>query len=638
MKKNNMILWWGFWLIYLEVLYKFFIVKNLFSLNSLTVILFTIPWIVFFSILTSIFNKKANRILNIILTFSVIIFTLAQIVYYNFYNSMFSFFSLTGGGTGQVFQFYTMIIEVIIRIWYIFILVLIPVIISIIFRKKINYERVSYKKIILYLGFFMLSFGGIILQCNLDKSLYSTKRLIKNTYSSMLTINKTGLLTMEALDFYRFIFGFEEQLIIENKDSVINYDKKYNMLNIEFERLIENEKDEDIRLMHKYFNSIMPSEKNEYTGMFKGKNIILINAESFDVSAIDEKITPTLYKMANSSLIFNNYYQPLYPISTFDGEYMNLTSLIPKEGIWSLNEASKKNMPFEYGNVFKKMNYNTYAIHNYVYNFYERDKTHPKLGFKYIACGNGLEKLMNCNNWPNSDYEMIKATIDLYTNSKDPFAIYYLTVSGHLNYNFRENAMSKKNKEYVDELNYSNKMKSYIAANIELDRALELLINSLQEKDLLDETLIVVSPDHYPYGLTCEKLNENSSYDRCDKFNLHHTSLIMYNPKIEKTIIDKVVSGIDIMPTIYNLFGINYDSRLLMGVDALSNKEGVVILSDRSWISNYGTYDSINEVFTPFEGKKVDSKYVDDINNLISEKASISSLIIEEDYYKRLDN
>ena len=634
MKKNNMILWWSFWLVFLELVYKVFIIKNFFTWTTFSVILFTIPWIIILTIVTSIFNEKINKIINILLTSFLIILTLAQIVYYNFYSSMFSFFSLTGGGTGQVFQFYTMIIEVILRIWYIFAIVLIPLIVVFVFKNKIKYGRINYKGLITYFIIFIFSIVGIFIELNIDKSLYSTKRLINDTYSSMLTINKTGLLTMEILDLYRYFFGFSENIVIDEKYDVYKYDEKYNMLNINFEKLINNEKDVDIKKMHKYFSTIEPSNKNQYTGIFKGKNIILINAESFDITAIDKNITPTLYKMVNNGFVFNNYYQPLYPISTFDGEYMNLTSLIPKEGVWSLRVSSDKVMPFVYGNVFKKIGYNTHAYHNHVYNFYEREQTHPKMGFDYMACGNGLEKVMNCNNWPNSDYEMIKSTVDFYTNNNNPFAVYYMTVSGHLNYNFKENAMSIKNKESVSSLNYSNKMKSYIAANKELDLAMEYLINYLDNKKLLDDTLIVISPDHYPYGLTCDELNEISDNDRCNKFELYHTSLIMYNPDIKKTEVNKVVSGIDILPTIFNLFGIEYDSRLLMGVDALSDKEGIAILSDRSWISDYGTYDSISNKFS--SKKRVNDDYVDRINNIVSEKVSVSSAILEKNYYKKL--
>ncbi len=631
--KINMFIWWGFLIIYLELIYKLFVVKNLFTINTLSVIVFSIPYIFIFGLITSLFSNKVNRIINIILTIFITILTLAQIVYFNFYHSIFSFFSLVVGGGGQVIQFTSMIIEVIFRIWYIFMIVLLPLILSLIFRKKIfNYNRISIKKILYSLCSIIVSFLLIIININISKGDYSLKKLLYETHAPMLTINKTGLLTMEIIDFYRYFHGFSEEFSTFDINSG-SYDKEgYNVLNIDFDSLIDKESDKKVKEMHKFFKNTKPTNKNEYTGLFKDKDIILIIAESFDTIAIDEKLTPTLYKLSNNSFIFNNYYEPLYPISTFDGEFTILTSLIPREGIWSLYEASKNYMPYTYGNMFKNANYNTYAFHNNEFDFYHRDKTHESIGFNYMACGNGLEKLMNCNNWPNSDLEMLDSTKDIYIND-NLFATYYMTFSGHLIYNFRENSMSIKNKNVVENTNYSNKIKAYLATNIELDKAVENLVEKLKDENKLDDTLIIITPDHYPYGLTTKHLNEVSSINRDDKFENYHTSLIMYNPNIEKTYIDKVVSGIDLMPTIYNLFDLEYDSRLLMGRDMFSDEEHIVVLSDRSWITDKCSYNSlIGKCSNGFN----DKEYIDNINKIVNDRFSISSLIIEKDYYSKL--
>ena len=110
-KKLNTFMWWGFIFIYFELLYKIFILGNVLTTNTLMILLFTIPWIVIFGTITSIFNSKVNKVLNIIFTFVFLILFLAQIVYFNFYNSIFSFYSLTAG-TGQVMQFWEMILKV----------------------------------------------------------------------------------------------------------------------------------------------------------------------------------------------------------------------------------------------------------------------------------------------------------------------------------------------------------------------------------------------------------------------------------------------------------------------------------------------------------------------------------------------
>lgn len=635
-KKLNIFYWWFFWVLFLEYIYRIFIIKDFFNINTIIVTIFSLIFITIFSFLFSLFNEKINKLLTISVSSIITFFTLAQIVYYNFYNSIFSFYSLTTG-TGQVLHFWTMIIEVIGRIWYIFSLILTIFILFLVFNKKIfSFEKNKKKINIIILSTFLISITlSIILTKTYNKKdLYSLDNLLFKTHAPMLTINKTGLLTMQSIDIYRYFFGFEEK--ISNNDSgtkEVVKEVEYNKLDIDFEELIKNTNDETIKSMHEYFNSVIPSEKNEYTGMFKGKNLIFITAEAFDTIAIDEKITPTLYKMANNSFVFNNYYQPLYPVSTSDGEYMNVNSLIPKEGVWSFYKSSNNYMPFGIGNMFKKLDYNTYGFHNHTYNFYHRDKSHTNIGLRYYGCGNGLEKKMNCSHWPNSDYEMIKATTSYYINEDKPFMAYYMTVSGHLNYNFSGNNMASKNKSKVQDLDYKNSIKAYYATQIELDKAMEELLNRLEESGKLDDTLIVIAPDHYPYGLSTKDMNTISKIDRTDKFENYHTSLIMYNPQIKKTDVNKIISSLDILPTIYNLYGLDYDSRLFMGRDIFSDEEHIVILSDRSFITSKGKYNSVTGEFS---SSNVSQEYIDNNNKIVNEKFKMSSLILEKDYYKEL--
>lgn len=640
--KFKIILWWSFLIIYLEIIYKFFIMKDLLTTNTFSVVLFSIPWIIIFTIITSIFNEKVNKILTIVFSFLIVLITLAQIVYYNFYNSMFSFLSLTTG-TGQVMQFYVMIASVIARIWYIFAIILIPYILFLIFKNKLfNFKKNNLKFLISYLLIFILSFLGIVLVISKNnEGFYSLKRLIFKTHAPMLTIDKTGLFTMEMIDIERYIFGFNEEIYSEQinvnneEEKVPEVKIEYNTTDIDFDKLINDETDDKIKSMHVYFKNTVPSNKNEYTGMFKDKNLIFITAEAFDTIAIDEKLTPTLYKIANNSFIFKNYYQPLYPVSTSDGEYMNLNSLIPKEGVWSFKQTSKISMPYGIGNMFNKEGYVSYGFHNHNYNYYDRQKSHKNIGLKYYGCGNGLEKKMNCKHWPNSDKEMIDATTSYYID-KDKFMTYYMTVSGHLNYNFSGNNMAYRNKNKVKNLKYSTAIKAYLATQIELDKSIEKLLQVLEEKGKLNDTLIVIAPDHYPYGLTTKQMNEISTIDRNDKFEKFHTTLIMYNPNIEKTVVDKVISSLDILPTIYNLYGLTFDSRLLMGRDIFSNNEHIVILSDRSWITDKGKYNSVTKEFTSTTNEEIEKDYIDRINMIVNQRYGMSSLIIDNNYYKKI--
>lgn len=645
-KKLSLFLYFAFLIIYLEILYKGYILHNVFTANTLLVILFSVPFIYLFTILSSLFNKKINRVISIIWSIILTIIYGSQLIYYVFYNSIFSIFSLTNGA-GQAADFMGEIFNKIFENFWILLFMILPTLLFIIFGKRIfEFRRV---KTIFRIELISLIVTSILLTVIINFSssgMYSLKRIYNETHAPMITINKVGLLSMEVVDLERFLFGFEEKMYIdEETGEVVELEPeiKYNSLDIDFASLIEEETDETVLSMHNYFSSLTPTKQNEYTGLFKDKNLIYITAEGLDVIAVDKELTPTLYKLVNNGFVFENYYQPLFTVSTSDGEYQFMNGLIPKEGVWSFFRSSNIYMPYGLGRVFKNAGYDVAnAYHDHTYTYYDRELSHPNLGFdKYIGCGNGLEKLMNCNRWPESDVEMIDATINDYINA-DKFMAYYMTVSGHLNYNFMGNSMSAKNRDFVRDLPYSEHVQAYLAANIELDRALEKLINYLTEAGRLDDTVIVVSPDHYPYGLTDSELNEISKTDRSDKFEKYHTSLILYNSAMEENIkVTKYVSSIDVLPTVYNLFGISFDSRLLMGRDALSEEDGLVMLSNRSWINENGKYDSISGKFTAFKDN-LPEDYAEKTNKKVYQKFTMSSLLLYEkngkylDYYSKL--
>ena len=647
-KKLPLVIYFSFLIIYLELVYKVFVLNNVFSINSLTVILFSIPFIMINTILCSLFSNKVNRGISIILSLFLTFIFVSQYVYYLFYDSIFSVYSVKEG-TGQVFgEFFNAIFKMVSDNVLSIILLLMPFILFLIFGKKIfSFNNGKKSLVIESISLLVFIIVSIITVMFNDKGMYSLKNVYTKTHAPMITINKVGLLSMECLDLERYLFGFEEKLYNvkpseSNKGDDIE-EVKYNVLDIDFDKLISEEKDGMVKSMHEYFKSVMPTKQNDYTGIFKGKNLIYITAEGFDKIAVNKELTPTLYKLVNNGFVFENYYQPLFSVSTSDGEYMVMNSLIPKEGVWSFYRSSNIYMPFGLGNVFKREGYSPVnAYHDHTYTYYSRDESHPNLGFdKYVGCGNGLEKLMNCKVWPESDIEMIDATINDYIDS-DKFMTYYMTVSGHLNYTFTGNSMSYKNRELVKDLSYSEHIKAYLAANIELDRALEKLLIYLEDSKKLDDTVIVISPDHYPYGLKTSELNEISDTDRSDKFEMFHTSLIIYNSEMKENVkVSKYVSSIDVLPTVYNLFGIEYDSRLMMGRDALSDSEGLVMLSDRSFINENGSYNSITGEYKSFKSD-VSNEYVDNMNYEVYQKFTMSSLLLYEkngvylDYYRKL--
>lgn len=639
MKKLSLLFYYILFIIYEELTLSCLLFGT-FPSSFWLIILFSVPIAVVLNILSSIFKPKANKIITYFITIFIVILFGAQIVYYSMYESILSFYSIVNGG--QVTEFMDVIFDMILRNWYGILFFALPIIPLVILHKKkvIDFEKQSLKQLLIKLGTVILVQIIALLCVNFinTKDIYSNKNLYYNTHVPKLTTKRMGFITALRLDFQRFAFGFEEKLSanVSAKDNK-NLSEEYNVTNIDFDKLINEEQDEVVKEMHEYFKNQEPSKKNEYTGMFEGKNLIVLVGESFSSLAIREDLTPNLYKLYNEGFQFDNFYTPIFPVSTADGEYITDTSLIPKEGVWSFKEIVGNYMPYSYANLFEKLGYSSNAYHNHTATYYERDKYINTMGYNsYLAVGTGLEGRMDTSKWPNSDYEMINVTMNDYINN-EKFLAYYMTVSGHLNYTKNGNAMTARNWDAVKDLPYSDKAKSYLAANIELDKAVGEIINKLQEAGKLEDTVIVISGDHYPYGLTLDEINEISTYERDNTFEKYHMPFLIWSGSMKEPIkVDKVGSSLDILPTVLNLFGVEYDSRLLMGRDILSDSEKVAIFSDRSFITDKGKYNAITGKFIANDGEEVTNEYIKEMKNIVYKKYQMSRLVLEKDYYKEI--
>ena len=599
MKRINNFVLWMFFIIYEEIIFSISVFNSIKS--SGYIILLSAMFAVILHLLTSI-KRKVSIVLSYIFMIIIIGIFIAQFIYYNIYQAIISFYSATNAA-GQILQFSTTILETAINKWYIMILFILPIIGLIILHKKdkVKFENVKLqqKLITIIIGLIAQIIALICIISTNTNEIYSSRNLYYNVNAPTISANKFGILTTMRLDLKRLLFGFEERNTLvtgegtlvkqENIDREIgNKEIQFNSLDIDWNNLINNETNPNITSIYEYMSKQEPSKKNEYTGMFEGKNLIVFVAEAFTDLAIDENITPTLYKLYSEGFQFDNLYTPLFPVSTADGEYMTDTSLIPKEGTWSLEKVEKNYMPYSYANVFEKLGYSSQAYHNHTATYYNRHKYLKGMGYDlYLAKGNGLEKKMNLNNWPSSDLEMIDVTTSDYLKEwEEKFLTYYMTVSGHLQYTPNGNKIVEKNWNYVETLDYSEKAKGYLASQIELDRAVELLIKRLEEAGKLEDTVILISGDHYPYGLTLDEVNELSKEKRDDTFEKHHSTALIWNSEMKEPIkVEKISSSLDLLPTMLNLFGVEFESRLLMGRDILSDSDSLVIYSNRSFIT-----------------------------------------------------
>ena len=391
-----------------------------------------------------------------------------------------------------------------------------------------------------------------------------------------------------------------------------------------------------------YVQSLTPSTKNSMTGVFEGYNLIFISGEAFSAEAIREDITPTLYRLATKGIQFTNYYQ-FASAGTTGGECANIFGCIATEGGESVKGKAYDNNYFTMGNALNRLGYNGWAFHNNTYTYYDRDITHNNLGYNngFMGYGNGMEEYVEWQ-WPQSDYEMIKGTFDnIYCNA-EPFNVYYMSVSGHGGYSWDGNAMSEKWQDVVQAANlpYSEVVQAYLASNVDLDRALEYLVGQLEERGMADRTVIVLGADHFPYGLDADGsltyLSELYGYPVENSIQRDHNRLIIWSGSLEDKepiVVDDPVSSLDILPTLLNLFGVEWDSRLLPGRDVFSNTDPVIFNISYDWVSNLGTYFADSGTFVPNEGVTVPEGYVEQTTRFVENKVNFCAVLLEYDYY-----
>lgn len=644
-------------IVYMELMLKAFTCDRFFDIGLLIVPIFSIvPSLLMSCICSRLKPRTAKIVTASVLTFLFLLYA-AQIVYHRFFGSYFIIYSLFAGGAGQITGEGMLgnTLRAIASSIPALMLLLIPIVFYYMFGKNnIRYRRIKWINIGLGAAAMLCIHLCAVLIISLSGHLSSLEADMN------LSVGKFGLLRSEVLDIKYNVFGIEQDTDFEDEAPIINVvvppvedvdpekpiDTSPNVMDIDFEALTAEDPKTAIKNLNNYFSAKEPTLKNQYTGMYKGYNLITITAEGFSPYAIDPELTPTLYKMSQEGFKFTNFYTPIWGVSTSDGEYAACTGLLPKSGVWSFYRSGSNYMPFTLGNMFQSIGVTkTFAYHNHTHDYYRRDVSHPNMGYKYIGMGTGIEEYVK-KRWPESDLEMIAGSTKDYLSDDKPFHAYYMTVSGHLQYSFSGNSMSSKNRDLVKHLDCSDTLKAYYACNIELDRAMEELLKKLNEAGVADKTVIAITPDHYPYGLEDNTggdkyavWRELLGHDVDTTFELYESTFILYcQGTKDAPTVNKNCSAIDILPTILNLFGFEYDSRLLIGTDIMSTSECVVQFLDRSFITSMGKYDAGKKEFTLHEGMSFESEeqkeqYIKNVRSIVNNKFKMAAGIIETDYY-----
>lgn len=665
-------------LLYLEIVYHI----SCFGFsrcNPVYTIMLVIVWSALATMLVGVLRGRIKKILYYFFLWFAVIWTAVQVVYLKIFKQPLLWEAAFRGGGDALTNYWREALEGIINALPILMAVILPaVLIGILFHyKQWDFPDFSLKNVLATAALLVLGVAGCVIFVLFGKF---TKQDYYEDYSEFfdpLTVAETmGIWPTLERDTFKALerlsreesaannevqsdesVQITESEIITDSEEAQPEQKEYQIhqYNIDFETLHALADNDHQAWLADYIEGLEPAEPNEYTGMFEGYNLIYLTAEGFSTHAIREDLTPTLYRLTHSGFVFENYYVPLWQTSTSDGEYINCTGLIP-DGQFSMRKSADNDMAYSLPRFFEQEGVPSYAYHNNSLSYYDRYLTHPNLGYDFKGCKLGnlpaeewedrVFPMENPNSWPASDLEMMQGSMPEYLN-QERFHVYYMTVSGHMNYNFKGNAMSSKNREAVVDLEMSESSRAYIACNIELDKALEYLLQELEAAGQLDRTVICLSADHYPYSMTTEQYEELAGKPLSDGMDMYRNSIILWNAAMEEApvVIDKACGSMDIIPTLLNLFGFSYDSRMYAGRDMLSDEEGMVIFNDRSFVTDGVIYkrkaketiwlkDEAGNDIIPDEEKEA---YLEEKKQEVKERYQFSAYILQENYYADIE-
>ena len=616
---------------------------------------------VFLSALTGWFKPKYNRIATPIVMLLPFAYYVSQLIYFRIFGSLFSV-SMLGLGTDAVENFgWALWSTVKESVLWIFVC-LIPVIVAGLFSysaprhffKKFRPELhlfSVFKTVILWLlaVAFLLPFGT---KDGTPYAAYSSSYVDTDTASSQI-----GALTNSIVELGYRLFGSTKKdedasVLIPNvpeppKEPTI--DSSPNVLSgLDFATLKGLTNDKGKQQLCDYFASVSPTNKNEWTGKLKDYNLIYICAESFSKYAIDPVVTPTLYKLSHEGFKLNNFYNS-FKNTTTNGEFALMT------GLWadvsrdadcgtasgSFPQSKDKLIPFALGNMYENSGAKAYAYHNFRGYYYSRNKTHPNLGYSTTRFMGGTNGMHFTTSWPSSDLEMMEQSVSDYINN-DRFHAYYMTFSGHGPYS-DANPIAVRNLATVRELLNGRDLPSqaeyYLAANYELEKAMKYLMDELEKAGKLNKTMIIIAGDHYPYYLKDSALNALAGEKVEQNFDKFKSTCIMWAGGIETVEVNVPVCNVDILPSVLNLLGMEYDSRLLPGADMFSSNEHIAMFYNKTFVTEkvkYNAQKATAEWLPASAGMTEEQKkaYLDYCIAATKSRYTASLELMSEDFYR----
>ena len=633
----------------IEIIFKIVSIFNLLDISTIRILFSTLFLSLIISFIELFLKDNTKKILNIILIFIISLYSLLQIGLNNFVGVYISLnvSSQTGAVISYVFDFIKSLH------WYYYFLMF-SFILLIIYYKLLDKKRIKVKinnefdkiktsiqlvSYLLVIGFlFYLTISIPSLQNELQVK--TNKELFKYPSNPTIVMKQFGPTIYSLLDF--------KSLFIKEAKEIKEVDYKYNQSNKEINdenwiKLMNEEEDIVLKDLHNYFINNKIEDKNSYTGLFEDKNLIVIMMESVNDIYINKELYPNFYKLLNNGFYFKNNYSPRNSCSTGNNELSGMIGLYSIYSECTANTYSDNIYPESIFNLFKNKGYNAFSMHDYTEQFYQRRKIHTNLGSEKYYDVDDLKIPYNLKDeqWA-SDEDFMKEVVKILNNysKNDKFMTWLTTVTSHQPYG--DSLYGNKYLNLLEDSKYDNldmKVKRYMSKLKVLDNGLGILLDGLEKQGKLDNTVIVLFGDHYPYGISQTLLEPAIPYSTKEKYELERVPFVIWSNDIEATTYNQYTSYVNLTPTIANLFNLDYDSRYYVGYDLFSNDyNSLTVFADSSWKNEYAFYDASNSSITYYTDKVYSKDEILKINDIVEKKIYYSNLAIRFNYFNYLND
>ena len=581
-------------------------------------ILFTLSWIFLILGVSLFYKKKIGKTIYIIFFILSFIIYITNNIYYSMTGTFFDFNMLLLVGEGSEY-----FIDAIknCNIW-VYILI-IPIILSFIIGLKYypNREKTKLKNVIrIFFVFLILHFIiPFLLGTPNEELTWSTWRNPRNIYINFNDNNKSMMVS-----------GIYEYTV---RNFYITFIKAKKTTN-----------EEELSFLSEEYSKEEIYETNKYTGKYKDNNLIIIQLEGIDDWLITEEDTPTLYKMINNSINFTNHYSYYNGGgSTFNSEFaVNTGFITPLSYTQNAYTFNKNTFPYSLANLFKNQGYSVNAFHMNTSEYYSRGANYKNWGY------DNYYGLIDLGTYKDDSYVLdreliLNETFKEKMFESEKFVDYIITFTNHMPFSVEKgNCRKLVTEDILKENNLEEIPKDYVYPELteedcsrrqakETDYMIELLMQELETRSLLDNTTIVVFTDHYLYTLSDQTILNN--YKETNNNLINHTPFFIWTNNKDKKEVKEVTSQLNVLPTILNLFGIEYNQNYYIGTDALNpNYQGMVFFSDYSWYDGNVYVDG--GIVT--NNKEINEISLEDKNYYINYLIKKNDLTLKYNYFKQI--